>query len=1025
MSAVVGAVFLLASSAAGQAQTTRLIPIQRAPEAAHPGPRLKDRPHLNLTRPAGLRSRPELLRRSTQLGPVLPDTLRILVLRLQFQPDDDPLTTGDGTFDLRDIETFRHQEGHDIDAAPHNRGYVRRHMRALHNYWWANSGGALNLEADVFPTAANQAYDLPRKMAYYGFETPLPDLASAFETLVSDAVAAAGAGADLIDWEQYDAFVLFHAGADWQGNFAGSGDTPADLPTAYVMLGQPVAAGSRAIRDATIIPETVSQDGFVGAINGSFAHEFGHQLGLPDLYDTMGGVTAVGLFALMDSGGEGGGTVDELFVWGVLPAAISPWARIYMGWTVPAEIGPGESVDLIASTALQGVHDPPPGAKVALVGAGGRQAFLVEYRSDDLDGDPSVSLLWEDGVIDGTGALVGGEKRRTYEYDALLPGSGVLIWHLDEEVAGDDPDGNGYNNFEENTLQQDRLHRFLDIEEADGLQELGWFPGYVGDGGDFWLPAPTGPDRFGPFSEPSTTSWTGARTGLELEVVPHASPLAVRLEIGLESDLSFWTAPLPGAGPEVSIPWLIDPEGDGTQVVAVLDSSTGLHLFSSDGQPAAGANPVWTGPAPPCGGISVAGSALVVAAGDALYFLDGSGGEIGGVDLGAPAVRRPVGFSWTDGPRALVEVEGGLLLEVSPEGVEESWQLGGEASVLIYATDLFPIVAVGRQLFRVNRMGSGGLELIWTGVDETVDAAGFRPVRPGGTAPGVALLDRSGRLTLLDLSREPGEGYEYASIALPQSTGRLAVAYLKGGGWPPVIVVPTVEGIVAVEANGPRTGGWPPAGRGRAAIPSPHIIGTPLTIAYGVVAGVTDATELAVYGSAAELLPGGLRQLLWKPHSAVTLGVRDRGEGPLLLYSDSDSLRVISLGVFGLDWSGLVWTGPAGGAGGGGWAFYSEGQSAEPVEGLTNLYVYPNPARDHCRIRAEGLLGELLVRGFTQSGTYLGEVARLSGDGPGVYEAEWDTSNLAPGVYFLVAELADSSGSRPPRRYRVTVLVVR
>ncbi len=1038
LSAVVGAVFLLASSTAGQAQTTRLIPLRRAlptgPTVAGARSRLPQgrRPHLQLARPAGLRSRPGLRRAGPQRGPALPDTLHILVLRLQFQPDEDPLTTGDGSFDLRDVETFRAQEGHDIDAAPHDRSYVSRHMRALRNYWWAMSEGALNLEADVYPYDAHEVYNLPRTMAYYGFETPLGDLAEAFKALVTDAVAAALGGADPIDWDRYDAFVLFHAGADWQGDIAGSRDTPADLPTAYVVLDHPVMAGTRAIRDATIIPETVSQDAFVGGINGSFAHEFGHQLGLPDLYDTVGGATAVGLFALMDSGGESGGTVEELFVWGVLPAAISAWSRSYMDWTTPVEVGPGQSVDLIASTALAGIHDPPPGAKVALIGAGGGQAFLVEFRSDDLDGDPSVSLFWEEGVIDGTGAMVGGVKTRTYEYDALLPASGVLIWHLDEEVAGRDPDGNGFTNFEDNTLQQDRLRRFLDVEEADGLQEIGWFPGYVGTDGDFWQPAPAGPNRFGPFSRPSTASWTGARTGLDLEVLPHASSLAKRLSVRLQAGLGGWAAPLPEADPEISIPWMVDPEGSGTQVVAVLDGVGGLHLFNTDGTAAVGNNPVWTAPVPPRAALTHVQQSFLVAAGDSLFFLREDGVETAAVDLGAPAVRRPIGYyEWGAGrSKALVEVEGARVLDVSAGGIEEEWELEKASSALIYNPALGCMAAVGKRLIRMDPSSGGETEVIWEAGDELIDAVQFQYPGSGSLTPFfVAVLDRADRLSLLDPSRGLFEAAVYATVSLPRMTGRLAVAYLKEDRVPTVLV-PTVEGIRAVEATGPPTSGWPPAPRGRAAVEPPYVLGTPLTLAYGVVVGLTDASELVVYGPNAQLLPGGLNQLLWQPISPITLGLENSGEEPCLLFADSDSLRVISLGLSRHLWLSPVWSGPSGGADGCGMA--AEPAVIDPSDvqvPLIDFYVYPNPARDRCRIRVEGFAGTLLVRAYTQAGTYLGEVdmgevARLSDVmGRGAYEAEWDVSRLAPGVYFLVAEVESPAGVHG--RYKHTVLVVR
>lgn len=1028
--AVVGAVCLLLVPAVGLAQTTRLIQINRAEpqretarETWNP-PAPVRRPQLSLSSGGGLLSRLKASGAGPERAPSLPDTIRILVLRLEFEPDQNPRTTGDGTFDLRDLETFRSQEGHDIDAAPHDRSFVQRHLKALHNYWWANSDGALNLVGDVFPTEGSESYRLPREMAYYGFETPQGDIYEAFELLVADAVRAADAGSDPISWESYDAFVLFHAGADWQGDAAGAYDTPADLPTAYVMLGEPVIAGSRAIHDATIVPETVSQDGFVGAINGVFVHEFGHQLGLPDLYDTMGMSTAVGVFALMDSGGETGGLVEELFVWGVLPAAISPWTRLYMGWVSPEDIHPGGQVDLVASTALESIHSPPPGSKIARIPAGRDQTFLVEFRSNDLDGDPSVSLFWEDGVIDGTGALIGDQKVRTFEYDALLPASGVLIWHLDEGIWEADPDGNGFNNFEENTLQQDRLRRFLDVEEADGLQELGWIPGYIGSAGDYWQPLPEGPERFDPFSRPNTSSWTGAPTGLVLELLDGESPLGQRLRVSEELGLSGWSAPLPDPHPGISVPWLIDPDSDGDPVVAVLDGLGGLHLWNIDGTPATGANPVWVTPDPPGAALTVAGDALVVTAGNSLYFLAEDGTETAAVYLGNPAVSRPVGYYGLGGARAIVGLDSRMIVEVNPAGIQMVWNVGEIAEKVLYGHDLYRIAAAGNQLFRLNSGGGTSVEVMWRGSGKIIDLVQFRRRRER-SEPGIALLEENGRLVLFEPSGYQLRLEAYAEVKLPEPVGAMAVAHLEANRLP-VIVVPTVDGVRAVETSGILSSGWPPEPRGRAAVGCPAVTGTPLTLAFGAVIGITDAGELALYGSVAEPLFGGVRQLRYRPVGPITLGAASPGSQPLLLIAASDSLRAVSLDYPGFSEKNPVWAGPAGGASGRGVPLqflpFSEPQADQEPD---ILYVYPNPARDRCTIRLEGYPGELVLLAYTQSGTPLGEIARLRG-GEGIYETEWDTSHLAPGVYFVVAEFRSSRNPDTIRQRRqLTVMVVR
>ncbi len=1018
--------FCLLHPLPGEAQTTRLIPVERA---ARQQPVRQARPQLDLSSPLLTLRRSGRFRPGPLGAPALPDTFRVLVLRLEFQADDDARTTGDGSFDLRDLETFQAEEGHDIDAAPHDRGFLERHMKALQNYWWAMSGGALSLASDVFPSGNEDAYRLPREMAHYGFETTLGGIIEAIEALVADAVGVADAGVEAIDWSRYDAFVLFHAGADWQGDTVGAGDTPADLPTAWVRLGAPVRAGPRDIFDVIIVPETVSQDGIIGAINGVFVHEFGHQLGLPDLYDTTGFETAVGLFALMDSGGDTGGTINDLFVWGILPAALSAWERLWFGWSDPAEIGPGESVDLVASTAIAGVHDPPPGSDVAIIRIGEEQSFLVEFRSDDLDGDPSVSLFWEEGVIDGTGALIGGEKVRTYEYDALLPSSGVLIWHLDTAVAGADPDGNGLTNLEENTLQFDRLRRFLDIEEADGLQELGWVPGYLGTADDFWRPEPVGPTRFGSRTTPSTDSWSGATTGLEFKISDHASPLARRLTVTSRSDLTGWAAPLTDPAPGISVPWMIDPDGDGQPIVAVLDGAGGLHLFDPDGTPAVGTNPVWTAPVPPSAGLTLAHDRIVVAADSLIFFLNALGSETASFDLGSTISCRPVGYQGRNGATVLVATEAGNVHEVSENGIEETWSISPAVSKLVYGKNLKRIAVADGALHLLVPGSAGESRMVWPGDDRIIDLL-VSPDSYSWWGEKVAILTDQGRLTLLKWN--PLDVLEALwNVDLPEPVGGIAVADLMATRQS-ALMVPTAGGLRAVWTEGFPVAGWPPVPGGRASEYPPSVTGTPLTLTNGVTIGLTEADEIMFFTPAAELHAGPSRQLVTQPVSAVTLG--GDGAGSLFLaYSDSDSLRVTSLGIPGLEGTYPIWAGPGGSASGRGLPQqFKEEVSPDETIAPDALYLYPNPASDLCTIRAEGFRGTLIVHAYTAGGTHLGIVARLFGSSfqsTGVVEQVWNVSRLAPGIYHLVVEQLDLSHLTNQRniiaRHRLTLMVVR
>ncbi|WP_308369155.1 MULTISPECIES: immune inhibitor A domain-containing protein [unclassified Streptomyces] len=63
---------------------------------------------------------------------------------------------------------------------------------------------------------------------------------------------------------------------------------------------------------------------------GVFAHEYGHDLGLPDLYDTSGGgENSVGFWSLMSAGSWLGSGKDSI---GDLPGDMTAWDKLQLGW---------------------------------------------------------------------------------------------------------------------------------------------------------------------------------------------------------------------------------------------------------------------------------------------------------------------------------------------------------------------------------------------------------------------------------------------------------------------------------------------------------------------------------------------------------------------------------------------------------------------------------------------------------------------------------------------------------------------
>src|SRR5690606_29755227 len=196
------------------------------------------------------------------LGSAAPDTQRILVLRVDFLADTPGnRTTGDGRFDLRDSTDVL------FDPPPHDKKYFERHMDALKRYYDVALQGALVLEYDVWPAENDSAYHLRDTLPYgpWIFSNNNPDVLQHAIDLVGDALAVADTTDPEIDFSRYQHFLLFHAGPDFQGDV--NRDTPWDIPSFNLFVTDPfVVQDSVAINLVMVVPETVAQDGFMGAL---------------------------------------------------------------------------------------------------------------------------------------------------------------------------------------------------------------------------------------------------------------------------------------------------------------------------------------------------------------------------------------------------------------------------------------------------------------------------------------------------------------------------------------------------------------------------------------------------------------------------------------------------------------------------------------------------------------------------------------------------------------------------------------
>ena len=470
------------------------------------------------------------------LSPNEPKVIRVLAIKAQFKKEtpDDSRTTGDGNFDLRTVGQFELDEGHTIDPAPHNNEYFRAHLQALNAYYETVSNGRVTLVYDVYPTESTAAYQLDSSMAYYGLQSPEFGLTEFY----IDAFAKADADPALqfvspTGEPLYDAFIVFHPGSDQQNNLPNFGQaTPGDLFTGYLRLGAPIFVqnDSLLIFDGMVMPETVSQDGRVTALNAVVAHEFGHQLGLVDLYDTRTFNTAVGDFSLMDNNGFGvninfGEDVSPVLVQGVMPIFPDAWSRAYLGFVDVVKVSAGTNVRL-AAAELNTTE-----SQIIMVPINADEYFLLENRRPDIDGDGITNLKADEatGVIQFPTNSQAAINNR--EYDFLTPGFGMLIWHVDELAARLDFDGDGFNNFDDNDLQWfnfasdprrwDNRHQFLTVMEADGRIEFGreYFAGFGQQADLFEI---NGNDVFGPTTNPSSMANTGAYSGITIDNISAA-----------------------------------------------------------------------------------------------------------------------------------------------------------------------------------------------------------------------------------------------------------------------------------------------------------------------------------------------------------------------------------------------------------------------------------------------------------------------------------------------------------------------
>ena len=91
---------------------------------------------------------------------------------------------------------------------------------------------------------------------------------------------------------------------------------------------------------------------------GVFAHEFGHDLGLPDLYDTAGGDNGTGFWTLMSGGSWLNHGKDSI---GTTPGNMGAWEKLQLGWLDYQQVNYGFDRDVKIGPADRDSQDAAAG----------------------------------------------------------------------------------------------------------------------------------------------------------------------------------------------------------------------------------------------------------------------------------------------------------------------------------------------------------------------------------------------------------------------------------------------------------------------------------------------------------------------------------------------------------------------------------------------------------------------------------------------------------------------------------------
>ncbi len=235
---------------------------------------------------------------------------------------------------------------------------------------------------------------------------------------------------------------------------------------------------------------------------GTFAHEWGHVLGLPDQYDYGYDSDGTGNYSLMATGDWGWSCPnvnypDYLMFLGNSPAHMDAWSKYRLGFVAPVKVEPNMPVSVV----LKPVEVEPTVYRMDVPNSGGKEYFLLENRQH---------IGFDQGLVTTT----------SHDPELIRTGGhGLAIWHIDDTILTRNywrpNEAQNWKEFRsEGNKRADNgeTHYGISIIQADDQWHLERACWWGGDPADLY-PGVLGVTRFGNDTHPNSSSyyfWPGS-----------------------------------------------------------------------------------------------------------------------------------------------------------------------------------------------------------------------------------------------------------------------------------------------------------------------------------------------------------------------------------------------------------------------------------------------------------------------------------------------------------------------------------